>query len=137
MARKNWAQEKRGWDSTNWSRIIWTDEASVEIGKESRVVRVWRRPGERFMERCLAPTFKSGHQCLIVWGCIAYGRRGPLVRIPKDCRTGADYTKLVLAGPLWDFYTELYEERGVVKVMEDAHLFTDQPLQKCSAPHTI
>src|SRR5436190_24134820 len=89
------------------------------------------------MERCLAPTFKSGRQCLMVWGCIAYGRRGPLVRIPKDCRTGADYTKLVLAGPLWDFYTELYEERGVVKVMEDgAPIHRSAPAKMfCSTHH--
>jgi transposase len=26
---------------------------------------------------------------------------------------------LVLSGPLWDFYTKLYEERGLVAVMED------------------
>jgi transposase len=119
LARKEWAAEKRGWGMVDWTRIIWTDECSVEIGKSSRCIRVWRRAGERFKESCLAPTFKSGRQSLMVWSCIAYGRLGPLVLIPKDQRTGVDYVNLVLSGPLWDFYSELYEERGVVKVMED------------------
>ena len=91
----------------------------MEIGKDSRVVWVWRRPGERYDEKCLAPTFKSGRQSLMIWGCMAYGRLGPLVQIPKDERRGVDYVRLVLSGPLWDFYEELYEVRGRVAVMED------------------
>jgi len=80
---------------------------------------VWRRPGERYLERCLAPTFKSGRQSLMIWGCMVHGRLGPLVLVPKDERTGVDYVRLVLGGPLWDFYSDLLEERGLVAVMED------------------
>jgi RNAse (barnase) inhibitor barstar len=119
LARRKWAAEKRAWGMVDWTCIIWTDERSVEIGKHSRCIRVWRKAGDRFKESCLVPTFKSGRQSLMIWGCIAYGRLGPLVCIPKDQRTGVDYVNLVLAGPLWDFYSELSEERGAVKVMED------------------
>ena len=65
------------------------------------------------------PTFKSGRSRVMIWGCIAHGIKGPLVFIPPDRRLAVDYVDLVLNGPLWDFYTKLYEERGVVKVMED------------------
>jgi transposase len=119
LARLAWAREHREWGEEDWNRIIWTDEASVEIGKDSRRVWVWRRPGERYDEKCLAPTFKSGRQSLMIWGCIANGRLGPLVRIPKEERKGTDYVRLILAGPLWDFYSMLLEERGLVAVMED------------------
>lgn len=118
-ARMIWAKEHVKWGMVNWERVIWTDEASVEIGLESRACLVWRRPGERYDERCLAPTFKSGRQSLMVWGCITYGRRGPLIRIPKERRKGVDYVDLVLSGPLWDFYLEESEEKGAVLVMED------------------
>jgi hypothetical protein len=30
-----------------------------------------------------------------------------------------DYVELVLAGPLWDFYVETYDEMGAARVMED------------------
>jgi transposase len=117
--RRLWAAERLEWTMVDYERIIWTDEASVELGKESRQCKVWRRPGERYIEDCLVPTFKSGRTSIMVWGCIAYGQRGPLVRIPPDRRKGLDYVELILAGPLWDFYVEQYEEKGQVLVMED------------------
>src|ERR1700733_1367093 len=55
----------------------------------------------------------------MVWACIAYSFKGPLVFMPKNRRSGEDYVELILAGPLWDTYTHLYEERGAVRVMED------------------
>ena len=119
QARYAWAKEHRGWGADDWEKVVWTDESSVEIGKGSKVVWVWRKPGERYLEKCLTPTFKSGRQSLMIWGCMAHGRLGPLIRIPKDQKNGADYVKLVLGGPLWDIYTELSEQRGQVAVMED------------------
>ena len=117
--RLQWARSKKCWTMTDWERVVWTDEASVEIGKQSSQILVWRRPGERYLQDCLAPTFKSGRQSLMVWGCIAHGRVGPLVLMPKEERKGVDYVRNILAGPLWDFYLELYDERGVMLVMED------------------
>jgi transposase len=117
--RRQWAQKKRHYKMVDWEHVIWTDEASVELGRQSRQVRVWRKPWEKYYNKCLCPTFKSGRQSLMVWGAIAYGRRGPLVCMPKGHQTGASYVNFVLSGPLWDFYRELYDEKGVVKVMED------------------
>jgi transposase len=117
--RLNWAKKHRALTMVDWERVIWTDEASVEVGKESRQCLVWRRPGERYREECLVPTFKSGRQSLMIWGCISYGRRGPLVRIPSDRRKGVDYVQLVLSGPLWEFYVERFNEMGGAVVMED------------------
>jgi transposase len=117
--RLEWARMAKEWGVEEWRRIIWTDEASAELGKNTRVCRVWRRTNEAYDERCLAPTFKSGRTSVMVWGCIAYNKKGPLIIIPKNMRTGADYVKLVLAGPLWDVYARLYKQRGVAKVMED------------------
>jgi transposase len=114
-----WARDHRTWGEEDWKRVIWTDESSVEIGKDSRAGWVWRRPGERYLGKCLTPTFKSGRQSLMIWGSMAHGKLGPLVRMQKDERTGEDYVRLVLAGPLWDFYSDLTEERGQVAVMED------------------
>ena len=119
VKRLQWAKDDIHWTMTNWERIIWTDESSVEIGKESRECTVWRRLGERYNKECLVPTFKSGRQSLMVWGCISYGWRGPLVRIPSDQQKGVDYMQLILAGPLWDYYTECYNRMGAAMVMED------------------
>jgi transposase len=117
--RLAWAEAAKSWGAEEWTKVIWTDESSIELGKNSRVCRVWRVPGEAYDEGCLVPTFKSGRTSVMVWGCVAYNRKGPLIFLPKDRRTGHDYVELILAGPLWDFYKEIYDERGVAKVMED------------------
>ena len=80
-----------------WKRVIWIDESSVEIGKESRQVVVWRRPGKIHSQKCLSSTFKSGRQSLMVWGCIAH-RTWPT---HSDARKkGMDYVEVVLDGRL-------------------------------------
>ena len=55
----------------------------------------------------------------MVWGCIAYGRLGPLIIIPKDRRKAVHYIQDILSGLLLDIYQKLSEERGVMKVVED------------------
>ena len=117
--RKAWAKEAMQLTREDWIRMIWTDESSVEVGKESREATVWRKPGERYRKECLVPTFKSGRQSVMVWGCISFGIRGPLVRIPSGMRKATDYVALILNGPLWDFYVEQSEAKGIVKVVED------------------
>ena len=112
-----WAHAHHGWDVEDWKHVLWTDESSVEIGENSRVPWVWRRPGERYLDKCLQPTFKSGCQSIMVWGCIAHGKCGPLICIPKDQRKGVDYVRLVLSGPLWDTYKSLFEELGSQKLL--------------------
>src|SRR4051812_11156135 len=44
---------------------------------------------------------------------------GLLVIIPKDQRAGADYVRLMLDGPLWEFYLRMTEIKGTILLMED------------------
>ena len=117
--RKEWAKEHIGWTEQEFRCVIYTDESSVEIGKQSRQNTVWRKPGERYKKECLVPTFKSGCQSVMIWSCISYNMRGPLVRIPSGMCKGSDYVKLILDGPLWDIYLQQCEEKGIAIVMED------------------
>jgi transposase len=78
-ARVEWCMAHKDKTVEDWYRVIFSDEASVEIGRQSRQLRVWRRVGERFNADCLSPTFKSGRQSVMVWGCFAGGLKGPLV----------------------------------------------------------
>jgi hypothetical protein len=102
-----------------WERVIWTDEACVELGKNSSELRVWRNSDEEWDTTCLAPSFKSGRVSVMVWGCMAHGKLGPLVVLPKGRMDGHGYVRSVMDGPLWDFYCDLTEERGLALVMED------------------
>ena len=117
--RKTWARKYSTCNMEDWSHVIWTDEASVEIGFQSCPVLVWRTAQEEYNLDCLSPTFKSGWQSLMIWACITYDKCGPLVFLPKDKQTAADYVDLILSGPLFDTFQELSEKRGAVLVVED------------------
>ena len=78
-ARVSWCEKYKKNTVSDWNQVIFSDESSVEIGKQSRQIRVWRSVGERFNTECLAPTFKSGRKSVMVWGCFAGGIEDPLV----------------------------------------------------------
>lgn len=65
-ARLAWALERVGWNIDEWKRIIWTDEAALEIGAESRTVRVWRTAQETWHPSCIRPSFKSGRTSIMI-----------------------------------------------------------------------
>ncbi|CDO77454.1 hypothetical protein BN946_scf184864.g1 [Trametes cinnabarina] len=76
------------------------------------------------------PNIKSG---IMVWGCIAYGKKGPLVHLdlprlkgkaPKDHKWGGldaeGYVMQVLEGPLLQFYKDCEKEHDKkMLVVED------------------
>jgi hypothetical protein len=56
---------------------------------------------------------------------------GPLVILPSGRLNGEKYVELILDGPLWDFYSEIQEERGLALLMENgSHQFTHAIWQK-------
>ena len=42
--RLEFANSHLTWTTTNWAKVIWSDESSFEIGKLSKEVHVWRTP---------------------------------------------------------------------------------------------
>ncbi|GET58377.1 IS630 family transposase [Rhizophagus irregularis DAOM 181602=DAOM 197198] len=75
LARVSWCEKYKEKTIQDWNQVIFSDESSVEIGKQSRQIRVWRHTGERFNIECLTPTFKSGRKSVMVWGfCELTGR---------------------------------------------------------------
>ena len=60
------AKEHSHWTLGDWSKVIWTDEASFEIGKLSRQVHVWRKYHERYQWNCIVPSFKSRRSSIMV-----------------------------------------------------------------------
>ena len=114
-----WAVEKKNWDINKWNKVIWTDEESVEIGKNSKEVRVWSYTGEEWYLFCLLPIFKSGRSSAMVWCCFAGTTMGPLAAIPRNRRNVIDYRDLILEGPLHEFYLSMKDVEGEILLMED------------------
>jgi transposase len=101
--RLDFAKNHQSWSLEQWRKVVWTDEASVELGKNSRTVRVWRRTDEANELECLTPTFKSGRTSIMVWAAITLDKKSALVIMDPGRRTAQDFVDQVYEGPLLEF----------------------------------
>ncbi|PPQ82640.1 hypothetical protein CVT26_001403, partial [Gymnopilus dilepis] len=107
-----------------WRRVIYSDECYVCLGEKKGRVFVTRRKDEKLLDDCVVPTFKQPNLRVMVWGCIAEGRKGPLVVVEYPGGKGKGlnskrYQEQVLDAALWPFYNQLKEERGYVRFQQD------------------
>jgi transposase len=133
LARLEWAYENEGRD---WNAVAYTDESSVELGKQPKKERVSRRAGEEYLPECIKPTWHSGRKSIMVWAAISHVKKGPLIildftEIPaKDTKDGSTkivkgldaprYIEQVVNGPLKTFKDELESKLGKpILVVED------------------
>jgi transposase len=130
IKRLEWARVNR---FRNWEGTMWTDEVICKTGELSSRPRVTRKPGEADLPACIVPTFESGRQALMAWGCISQGYKGPLIRLKtapyKLTTTGRwkgggltsqDYAEQVLSGPMKDSILHLEKQKGQeILVVED------------------
>lgn len=116
--RLEFARKYKNWTEEDWKNVIWTDESSFEIGRNSRQIRVWRKAYERYSSKCLAPIFKSGRTSVMVWGAFSGFDKSPLVIIPRENRSARDFVDLIYEGTLSGFYF-LHDHREDIILMED------------------
>ena len=121
------AQKHQNLTIEDWKNVLWTDESSFELGKNSRQIRVWHSPSEQFESSCLMPSFKSGWQTIMVWGCFLWGKHGPLTIFPKGSINGEHYVAM-LEEVLMGFWMEQSEKHGYIVVQED-----NVPIHTCKA----
>lgn len=116
--RLAFARRYRHWTAEDWSKIIWTDECSFELGKDSRRIRVWRKGHEKYADQCLAPTFKSGRTSVMVWGAFTGFDKSPLVFLPEGERTAIPFVEHVYDSVLCGFYF-MHDASHELLLMED------------------
>ena len=93
--RLAFAKKYQAWQLSDWMNMIWTHEASFEIGKNSQQVKIWQRSYERYSWDCLAPTFKSRHTSVMIWGAFTGYEKCPIVIKPFDKWTNVDFLNIV------------------------------------------
>ena len=59
--------------------MIWSDESYFYLIGNQGTVYITRNAAEGYNEDCLKPTFLQLPICLMVWGYIIEGKKGPLV----------------------------------------------------------
>ena len=101
---KGWFAQKYGeWSAEDWECIIWMDESTFEIGKNSRQVCVWRTANERYSSNCIVPSFRSRRTSLMIWGAFVGGQKSILVCMLKDQCFAKDIVEVDYEGELFHF----------------------------------
>ncbi|KAG0576346.1 hypothetical protein KC19_5G073100 [Ceratodon purpureus] len=74
--------------------------------KDSQRIRVWRKSHEKYVDQCLAPTFKLGRTSVMVWGALNFTGfdKSPLVFLPKGEQTTISFVEHVYDSVLCGFY---------------------------------
>ncbi|GFW60869.1 transposable element Tc1 transposase [Trichonephila clavipes] len=52
--RLQWCQARSMWNVTDWQKVVFSDESRFVWGTDNRV-RVWRRPGQRYVDDIIQP----------------------------------------------------------------------------------
>ena len=60
---------------------MFSDESQFLLFRSDRRRRVYRRPGERFMDSCVIERDRYGGGGVMVWGGICHGHKTPLLFI--------------------------------------------------------
>jgi hypothetical protein len=122
--RRKWARMYRPYKMSFWKRKIWSDECYVYLGDNKGRVYVTQRPDEAYHEDCLVPTFQQSPLRVMVWSCIGFSWKGPLVLLEYPGGKGGGmtaerYQKQVLEEHVKSIYADLERELGSVHFQQD------------------
>jgi len=76
------AHRRDGRQGGDWRKVIWSDEATFDIGKDGRVW-VTRRVDEKRCPDCIKSVYRSGRFSVMIWGAIGWDYKSPLVFMEK------------------------------------------------------
>ena len=78
-ARLQWAQRHFRWGRQQWARVLFSDESRFNLNHHGGRIRVFRRRGERFADKCLIERDRFGGGSVMVWGVIMGRRKTNLI----------------------------------------------------------
>lgn len=117
-ARLAYACDCLKFSENDWKQVVFSDESTVELTGNAGRVFVWRKPGEEFAEECTVPTFKSGRESVMIWGCITWEGVGALHVCTQH--VNAEYYQTILEANLNATITVLGIDDNVYFVQDGA-----------------
>ena len=61
-----------------WEKVIWSDEAKIELFRRNTATSVWQKNGTAFKKHNIIPTVKFGDGSILIWGCLSSKDTGEL-----------------------------------------------------------
>ena len=90
QARVAFCRRQQPWTRQQWGRVLFTDESRYTLSHSDGRRRVWRRPGERFIDACVQERDQYGGGSVMIWGGFHLHGRTPLYHIQGNL-TGVRY----------------------------------------------
>ena len=138
-----WARAIQNWCETQFSRILWSDEAYFYAGDSPGPIFVTRAADEANLPEIMAPQFKKSCTKVMVWTCAMWGCKGPLVALDFPGGKGGGmtakrYQEQVLLGPFLNFYTTKTAQLGKVYFQQDgASCHSSKSMTKWLCDHGV
>jgi len=109
--RMEWAVQYGTWTNDQWSKLIFSDECSIQL-KPTRRVYVRRISGQRYSKSYTIKTVKQGGKSFMVWGAIKSNGARKLVNFLKNADS-IEYQRVLKEG-LIPFYNtdEIFQHDG-------------------------
>ncbi|MBW0528663.1 hypothetical protein O181_068378 [Austropuccinia psidii MF-1] len=122
--RLEFARAHLHWTINDWSRVIWTDKSSFELGEPVTQKRVWRTPEQKYDLDSMAVNHRSGRRSMMIWGAICGPIQSELIIMPPGQRRAVDFIDNIYEPGLLPFMDELVEV-GVAANREELTLMED------------
>ena len=133
QVRLEWALRYKDWTAEDWMKVIWSDEALIRIGHDSRRHRVIRPIGAGLQERYLLPSFKSNQVTIMVWTCFCGDKIGPIITWNQGGIGAVKYMEMLSDGlvPMIDDLLKKPVDQDTIRVADENSLLFMQDNAPC------
>ena len=83
------ARDHQYWTHEDWSHVLFTDEPRFCLRGPDGRERVWRRPGERYLDNMISKRTPFGGGSIMVWAGISANEKTELVFVENGSLTAA------------------------------------------------
>lgn len=136
--RLAFALEHQHWGYTEWSKVVWSDECSLERGSGKARKWVFRTPEQKWDHNMIQEYSKGKDLCQMVWGAFyGDGNQSLLVimrRDPEAKRNG--YTAVSYMETLEEGLVPIYEP-GYIFMQDNARIHTAYKVQDWLELHGV
>ena len=108
--RLQWAQRYAHFTSTDWRRVIWSDESTVERGKGGQSIWTWNNPIEQLIEHDVLEIRTGKSIKKMFWAAFCYNTRTNLIPLTSDGSSrGGGITATVIRQTYMNQIPELFQ----------------------------
>ena len=84
LRRYNWCKEREHWDIPEWSKVVFSDECSVQRGAGLNPTWVLRTPKQKWERWAVEKQILNGRVSVMVWAAFSAERRSRLIIMDGD-----------------------------------------------------